>query len=78
MMATAAAQQQAMAAALQGHDRLCRSTEMPLFLGQKDKDTISAQLFIDQIETAAHVINWDYAHKLSEIYLVLHDRAVIW
>jgi len=74
----AAAQQQAMAAALQGHDRLRRSTEMPLFYGRKDKDTISAHLFIDRIETAAQVANWDDARKLSEIYLVLRDRTVLW
>ena len=78
MAAAAAAQQQAMAAALQGHDRLRRSTEMPLFYGRKDKDTISARLFIDCIETAAQVANWDDARKLSEIYLVLRDRAVLW
>ena len=77
-MAAAAAQQQAIAAALQGHDRLCHSTEMPLFFGRKDKDTITAWLFIDRIETAARVANWDDARKLSEIYLVLRDRAVIW
>ena len=69
--AAAATQQQAMAAALQGHNCLRRSTEMPLFYGRKDKDTISAHLFIDCIETAAQVANWDDARKLSEIYLVL-------
>ena len=74
----AAAQQAAMAAALQGHDRLCWSTEMPLFYGRKDKDTISAHLFIDLIETAARVANWDDARKLSEIYLILRDCAVLW
>ena len=77
-MAATAAQQQAMAAALQGHDQLRRSTEMPLFVCRKDKDTITARLFIDRIKTAARVANWDDAHKLSEIYLVLRDRAVIW
>ena len=71
----AAAQQAAMAAALQGHDRLRRSTKMPLFYGQKDKDMISALLFINRIKTAARVANWDDTRKLSEIYLVLRDRA---
>ena len=74
----AATLQQAMAAALQRHDRLCRSTEMPLFFGRKDKDTITARLFIDRIKTAARIANWDNACKLSEIYLVLRNRAVIW
>ena len=74
----AAAQQAAMATALQGHDRLRRSTEMLLFYGRKDKDTISARLFIDCIETAARVANWDDARKLSEIYLILRDCAVLW
>ena len=50
-MTAAAAQQAAMAAALQGHDHLRRSTEMPLFYGRKDKDIISARLFINRIET---------------------------
>ena len=74
----AATQQQAMAAALQGHDHLRRSTEMPLFFGQKDKDTLTARLFIVRIETATCVANWDNTCKLSEIYLVLRNRAVIW
>ena len=74
----AAAQQAAMAAALQGHNRLHRSTEMLLFYRRKDKDTISARLFINRIETASRVANWDDARKLSEIYLVLRDRAVLW
>ena len=77
-MAAATAQQQAIAAALQGHDRFRRSMEMPLFFGQKDKDTITAQLFINRIETAARVANWENTRKLSEIYLVLRNRAVIW
>ena len=74
-MAAAAAQQAAMAAALQSHNHLCHSTEMPLFYRQKDKDTISAHLFFDCIETAAGIANWNDARKLSEIYLVLRDRA---
>ena len=49
----AAAQQAAMATALQGHNRLHRSFAMPLFYGGKDKDTISACLFIYYIETTA-------------------------
>lgn len=77
-MAAAAAQQAAMAAALQSHNHLCHSTEMPLFYRQKDKDTISAHLFFDCIETAAGIANWNDARKLSEIYLVLRDRAVLW
>ena len=52
--------------------------EMLLFFGRKDKDTITARLFIDRIKTAARIANWDDARKLSEIYLVLCDRAIIW
>ena len=51
---------------------------MPLFFGRKDKDTITARLYIDHIETTARITNWDDAWKLSEIYLVLHDRDIIW
>ena len=76
--AATAQQQAAMAAALQGHDHLSRSTEMPLFYGRKDKDTISACLFINRIETATRVANWDNARKLSEIYLILRDHTILW
>ena len=41
-MAAAAAQQAAMQAALGAHDRVRRSTDLPLFFGRSDKDSISA------------------------------------
>ena len=44
----------------------------------ESKDMITARLFIDQIETDAHVANWDNTRKLSKIYLVLCNRAAIW
>ena len=57
--------QAAMAAALQGQNHLLRSTEMLVFCGHIDRDTITAQLFIDQIETAAGVANWDNTQKIA-------------
>ena len=75
----AAAQQAAMQAALGAHDRVRRSTDLPLFFGRADKDTISARLLVDRIETAAQIAGWnDDARKLQEMYMILRDRAVVW
>jgi len=71
-------QQAAMAAALNDHDRLRRSTEMPLFFGRKDRDSISARLLIDRITTAAQIANWNEARQLQEFYMILRDRALLW
>ena len=75
----AAAGQATMQAALNAHNRIHRSTDLPLFFGQADKDSISARLLVDQIETAAQIAGWNKdARKLQEMYMILHDRAVVW
>ena len=71
-------QQAAMAAALNDHDRIRRSTELPLFFGRKERDSISARLLIDRIAIAAEIANWDEARKLREFYMILRDRALLW
>ena len=65
-------------AALLQHDRVRRSTDLPLFYGRKDKDTTTARLLVDRIEMAAEIANWDDARKPRELYMVLRDRAIVW
>jgi len=78
MAAPPAAAQAQMAAALNDHDRLKRSTEIPLFFGQKNRDSISARLLIDRINTAAQIANWDEARKLRELYMILRGNGLLW
>ena len=66
-------------AALRAHERIKRSTDLPLFYGKKDKDTITATLLIDRFEKAAHIANWDNdIRKCEEFYMILRDRALLW
>jgi hypothetical protein len=74
----AAAAQAGMAAALNDHDRMQRSTDIPLFYARRDKDTILPQILIDRIEDAAAIATWDEAHKIRELKLCLQERAIIW
>ena len=73
------AQQAAMQAALNAHDHVRCLTNLPLFFGRADKDSISVRLLVDRIETAAQIAGWnDDARKLQEMYMILCDRAVVW
>jgi len=66
-------------AALRAHERVKRSTDLPLFYGKKDKDTITANLLIERFEKAAHIANWDNdRRKCEEFYMILRDRALLW
>ena len=61
------------------HYRVRRSTNPPLFFGGADKDSISARLLVDRIETTAQIAGWnDDARKLQEMYMILRDHAVVW
>jgi len=74
----AAAAQAGMAAALNDHDRMRRSTDIPLFYARRDKDTVLPRILIDRIEDAAAIATWDEARKIRELKLCLRDRAIIW
>ena len=50
---------EALQTALNNHERAKRSTDIPLFYGSKDKDTVTAQQLVDRIERAAGIANWD-------------------
>ena len=81
-----------MAAALQGallqHERVRKSTELPLFYGQKDVDTIEAQDLLARFESASIIANWvavpaagadpNYANKCEQFYLLLRKKALDW
>ena len=62
------------------HDRIRKSTDLPLYYGRKDKDTCTARLLIDRFEAAARIANWnaDPVRKCEEFYLIMRDRALIW
>jgi hypothetical protein len=74
----AAAAQAGMAAALNDHDRMRRSTDIPLFFARRDKDTVLPRILVDRIEDAAAIATWDEARKIRELKLCLRDRAIIW
>ncbi len=54
-----------MAAALNDHDRMKRSTDIPLFFANRAKDTVLPRILIDRIEDAAEIAAWDEARKMS-------------
>ena len=47
--------QQNMQDALAHHDRIRKSTDLPLFYGEKDKDTVDARTFKDRFEAACNI-----------------------
>ena len=51
--------------ALNAHDRVCKSTDLPLFFGRKDKDTVPPNLLLDRINGAATVAQWNTAKLRS-------------
>jgi hypothetical protein len=67
-----------MAAALENHDRVRKSTEIPLFYGIVEKDVISPEQFIRRINNAAIAANWNEARKLVEMYNCLRGPATEW
>ena len=68
----------AIAAALADHDRIRKSTDLPLFYGRKDKDVITAHQLMERLNRAAVIAGWDNPRKTSEFYLILRDRAINW
>ncbi len=74
----AAAAGAGMAAALNDHDRLKRSTDIPLFFARRDKDTVLPRILIDRIEDAAEIVTWDAARKIRELKLCFRENAIIW
>jgi len=79
---------QALQQALVAHERIRKSTDLPLFYGQKDKDTVRPHDFIDRFEAASRIANWvpapaqgqapNYARKCQEFYMLLRGKALDW
>jgi hypothetical protein len=78
MVQPAAAAAAGMAAALNDHDCMRRSTDIPLFYARRDKDTVLPQILIDRIEDAAEIATWNEARKIRELKLCLRECTIIW
>lgn len=68
----------ALAGALANHDRVKRSTDLPLFYGIKGKDVITAHQLIERIDRAGQVGGWDDARKCNELNLILREEGLLW
>ena len=65
--------------ALNAHDRVRKSTDLPLFYGRKDKDAVSPNVLLDRINRASVIAGWNTdERKCTEFYMILRDRALIW
>jgi len=77
--AQAADAAQQMGQALANHERVRKSTELPLYFGRKEKDTCDAQLLVDRFEAAGRIAQWQTdTRKCEEFYLLLRDKALHW
>jgi hypothetical protein len=66
-------------AALAAHDRIRKTTDIPLFFGNKAKETVMPQQLIERLEMAATVATWNTdERKCAEFYLCLREDALSW
>jgi hypothetical protein len=66
-------------AALIAHDRVRRTTDIPLFYGKKSKDTIQPQQYIERLEKAARVAAWpNDQRRCDKFTLSLRQNALSW
>jgi hypothetical protein len=72
------AAQPGLAQALNDHDHMRRSTDIPLFYTHRKKDTVLPRILINRIEGAAAIATWDEARKIRELKLCFRDHAIIW
>lgn len=64
--------------ALAADRREKKATDIPIFYGDKTKDTLTARQLIVRIERAALVANWDDLRKARELVLALRGQALVW
>jgi hypothetical protein len=77
--AGAAADAAAINNVLINHDRVRRTTDIPLSYGVKERDTITPQQLIERIDRAARVANWnDDQIKCDQFFLSLREEAIMW
>jgi hypothetical protein len=78
-MAMNAAQQAQFQQLLGQHDNIRRSTEMPLFYGDKSKDVCSALYLVDRLENARRIAAWPNDERAcNEFYACLRGKALVW
>lgn len=66
-------------AALLQHDRVRRSTDLPVYYGVPQKETISARDLIERFEKTAEIAEWATDKRKCEgFYLLLREEALIW
>ena len=72
-------------AALTQHDRVRRSTDIPVFYGDERRDTVTPHQLIKRIEGAAVIAHWDTngdealgPRKCDELYMCLRSSALSW
>jgi hypothetical protein len=66
-------------AALIAHNRVRRTTDIPLFYKKKSKDTIQPQQYIERLEKAARVAAWpDDQRRCNQFMLSLRENALSW
>ena len=54
-------------------------TDLPLFFGRANKDSISSRLLVDCIKKPAQFTRWnDDSRKLQEMYMIVLNHAVVW
>ncbi len=78
MVQPAASARPALAAALNDHDRMKRSTDIPLFYTRREKDSVLSHILIDGIEDAPEITTWNEARKIRELKMCFWDCAIIW
>ena len=83
MVQPAAAAAQNLQQALIAHDRVRRTTDIPLFYGKKGKDTITPQQLVERLERASRIAGWDALQnpgqrKTDEFFLSLRENALSW
>ncbi len=66
-MANPAAAQPDLAAALNNHDCVKRSTDILLFFARREKDMVLPRFLINCIEDATEIAIWDEALKIREL-----------
>jgi hypothetical protein len=55
-----------------------RLTDLPLYYGCKDKDTIAACPFIERINKATTIAAWDNTRNIIKFYMCLRDKEIVW
>lgn len=66
-------------AALLQHDRVRRSSDLPVYYGVPQKETISARDLIERLEKTAEIAEWATDKRKCEgFYLLLREEALIW